>query len=111
MIRPAGWLGRNVRKAKRDKQGELYAKVRYTEVRAFIVPQFGMVKRFGNCVWGNETSDRMLAALENGVKGGKWFSLIDKISYFDHKRWPNAFFAGHGLFTMKEARVKVSQSR
>ena len=24
-------------------------------------------------------TDRMLAALENGVKGGKWFSLIDKV--------------------------------
>lgn len=24
-------------------------------------------------------SDRMLAALENGVKGGKWFSLVDKV--------------------------------
>ena len=24
-------------------------------------------------------TDTMLAALENGVKGGKWFSLIDKI--------------------------------
>lgn len=32
-------------------------------------------------------------------------------NYQDHKRWPNAFFARHGLFTMKEARVKVSQSR
>ncbi|WP_052812896.1 group II intron reverse transcriptase/maturase [Desulfonatronum thioautotrophicum] len=29
----------------------------------------------------------------------------------DHKRWPNAFFAKHGLFTMKEARVLASQSR
>ena len=27
------------------------------------------------CVW----SERMLAALDNGVKGGKWFSLIDKV--------------------------------
>ena len=27
------------------------------------------------CVW----TDRMLAALENGVKGGKWFSLMDKV--------------------------------
>lgn len=27
------------------------------------------------CVW----TERMLAALENGVKGGKWFSLIDKV--------------------------------
>src|SRR5262249_46353056 len=24
-------------------------------------------------------TDRMLAALENGVKGGQWFSLIDKV--------------------------------
>ena len=24
-------------------------------------------------------TDRMLAALENGVKGGKWFSLMDKV--------------------------------
>lgn len=28
------------------------------------------------CVW----TDRMLTALETGVKGGKWFSLIDKVS-------------------------------
>ncbi len=27
------------------------------------------------CVW----TERMLAALESGVKGGKWFSLIDKV--------------------------------
>ena len=27
------------------------------------------------CVW----SERMLEALENGVKGGKWFSLVDKV--------------------------------
>ena len=24
-------------------------------------------------------TDRMLTALENGVKGGQWFSLIDKV--------------------------------
>ena len=28
------------------------------------------------CVW----TERMLTALEVGVKGGKWFSLIDKVS-------------------------------
>jgi len=27
----------------------------------------------------NVWSDRMLTALENGVKGGKWFSLVDKV--------------------------------
>jgi len=29
----------------------------------------------------------------------------------DHKRWPNAFFAEHGLFTLQEAFVMASQSR
>lgn len=29
----------------------------------------------------------------------------------DHKRWPNAFFAAHGLFTLHEARLQASQSR
>jgi RNA-directed DNA polymerase len=29
----------------------------------------------------------------------------------DHKRWPNTFFAAHGLFTLHEARMQASQSR
>ena len=29
----------------------------------------------------------------------------------DHRRWPNAFFAQHGLFTLQEAYVAASQSR
>lgn len=32
------------------------------------------------CVW----TERMLTALEKGVKGGKWFSLIDKVSALDN---------------------------
>jgi len=47
---------------------------------------------------------RMLAALESGVKGGKWYSLIDKL------RWPNAYFAKHGLFTMQDAYALARQS-
>lgn len=31
-------------------------------------------------------NERMLAALENGVKGGKWFSLIDKVYRFEALR-------------------------
>jgi RNA-directed DNA polymerase len=31
-------------------------------------------------VEGSIWTDRMISALENGVKGGRWFSLIDKIS-------------------------------
>jgi hypothetical protein len=51
-------------------------------------------------------NERMLAALENGVKGGKWFSLID-----DHQCWPTTFFAAQGLFTLKAAWRLASQSR
>ena len=29
----------------------------------------------------------------------------------DHRRWPNAFFAAHGLFTFHEAHALASQSR
>jgi RNA-directed DNA polymerase len=29
----------------------------------------------------------------------------------DHQRWPNAFFAAHGLFTLYEAYVQARQSR
>ena len=43
-------------------------------------------------------TERMLAALVNGVKGGKW-------------QWPNAFFAERGLLTMYDAYVLACQSR
>ena len=42
-------------------------------------------------------TDRMLAALGNGVQGGKWFSLN--------------FFAEQGLFTLTAAHAAASQSR
>ena len=29
----------------------------------------------------------------------------------DHQRWPNAFFAEHGLFTLNEAHARARQSR
>ncbi len=29
----------------------------------------------------------------------------------DHQRWPNAFFAAYGLFTMTEAHALASRSR
>jgi RNA-directed DNA polymerase len=32
-------------------------------------------------------------------------------SHKDHQRWPNAYFAGHGLFTMTEAHAMACQSR
>ena len=39
---------------------------------ASLVPKWAWVE---SAVW----TERMLAALDNGVKGGKWFSLIDKV--------------------------------
>jgi RNA-directed DNA polymerase len=41
-------------------------------------------------------TERMLAALENGVKGGKWFSLIDKV---------------HALRTLEAAWKRVEENR
>lgn len=52
-------------------------------------------------------TDRMLAALEHGVKGGKWFSLIDKVYAV---RWTNRFFAEQGLFSLTTASASARQS-
>ena len=83
---------------------------------------------------------RMLTALEKGIKGGKWFSLIDKVYAHpnllaafakvkankgaagvdqgrrghglgrDHQRWPNAYFEAHGLFSLASALAQACQS-
>ena len=45
-------------------------------------------------------TESMLTALENGVRGGKWY----------HFRWPNAFFAERGLFSLSTAHAQASQS-
>ena len=45
-------------------------------------------------------TERMLAALGNGVKGGKWSQAVAK-----------CLFAERGLFTMREAYILARQSR
>ena len=50
-------------------------------------------------------TDRMLTALENGVKGEVWFSLID------NQRWPNRYFRDAGYFSLAEAHRLACQSR
>jgi len=84
--------GRRVAGAERERRG-----------------RFGWVEP---AVW----TDRMLAALENGVKGGRWYSLMDKVYAecgrgLDHQRWPNAYLVEHGLFTMVTAHALARQSR
>ena len=73
-------------------QGDGYVKSSTTKHKPATVPfaakQAGEVQ--GQFAFGEENTrwswtessvwtDRMLTALENGVKGGKWFSLIDKV--------------------------------
>src|SRR5215468_919820 len=54
------------------------------ESQALVVPEKatqGAQTHGRNWSWVEASvwNERMLAALENGVKGGKWFSLIDKV--------------------------------
>ena len=68
-------------------------------------------------------TERMLSALGNGVKGGKWYALTDKVyapatgrpgvgnDRADHQRWPNAHFANVGLFALHTAWQSARQSR
>ena len=48
-------------------------------------------------------TERMLSALEEGVKGGKWLLR-------DHIRWPNAYFEEQGLLTLETAFAEARQS-
>ena len=50
-------------------------------------------------------TERLVSALVNGVKGGKWSSLVDP------PRWPIAFFAAHRLFTLPAAYAQARHSR
>ena len=43
------------------------------QASSMLARDWGWVDR---TIW----TERMLAALDNGVQGGKWFSLIDKVS-------------------------------
>jgi len=56
---------------------------RQSESKASAVPGTAKhgadIRRKWDWVEASIWTERMLAALENGVKGGKWFSLIDKV--------------------------------
>ena len=91
-----------------------------------IFSRWGWVEPY---VW----TARMLTTLEQGVEGGKWFRLFDKMfsernlavalqqvaknkgapgvsTGEDHVRWPNAFFVDRGLFSLKTAHDSIRQS-
>ena len=59
-------------------------------------------------------TERTLMALEHGVKGGVWFSLMDWRTRHNglgtaHQQWPNAYFAKLGLFNLTTAHALVFQ--
>ena len=68
----------------RQEGGGVSSAEKQSESQAPAVPQ-GATQgaetpgRDGSWVQASVWNERMLAALENGVKGGQWFSLIDKV--------------------------------
>src|SRR5512141_2960776 len=83
--------GRDV--SERDDENKSAAVSEWVKQAEAIHGRWPWVER---SVW----SERMLQALENGVKGGKWFSLIDKVWNLDNlsaawmKAWANGGSAG-----------------
>jgi RNA-directed DNA polymerase len=67
----------------RQEGGSVSFTEKQSESQAPIVPRAtqGAETRGRDWSWVEASvwSERMLAALENGVRGGKWFSLIDKV--------------------------------
>jgi RNA-directed DNA polymerase len=66
-----------------------------SENKSTVVPQVGakqVEEIYGRWPWVERSvwSARMLQTLENGVKGGKWFSLIDKV--WDQRNLSAAWF-------------------
>jgi RNA-directed DNA polymerase len=61
-----------------------------TQDELAIVPeaqQAGEIRSRWSWIKGSAWTDRMLTALENGVKGGKWFRLIDKVHSERNLNW------------------------
>ena len=93
----------NARGAKGHRNGRSVSE-RDSEQKSAAVPEW--VKQAeeirGRWPWVERSvwSERMLQALDNGVKGGKWFSLIDKVWNLDNlsaswmKAWANGGSAG-----------------
>src|SRR5262252_9112797 len=68
----------------RQEGGGVSSTTKQSESQAPAVPERatqGAKTRGRDWTWVEASvwNERMLAALENGVKGGKWFSLIDKV--------------------------------
>ena len=107
---------RNGRGAKGAQEGGS-VKVRTTESKPAPVPPRATQAGEARSRWGwvepSVWTERMLAALHRGVKGGKWFSLIDKVysaanlrsAYAEVKANRGAAGVDHQTLKMFEAQL------
>ena len=73
-----------------------------TQVPPTVARQVGHVRARWGWTEPSVWTERMLTVLEQGVKGGVWFT--------EQKRWPNAFFTKEGLYSLRAAHAGGSQS-
>ena len=111
-------------------------KDRTTESKPSVVParapQEGEIRARWAWVEPEVWTERMLATLETGIEGGKWFRLIESIGAYtrgrlrsilrkregkkgrgrdnDHQRWPNSHFSTLGLLSLKQAHFVACRS-
>ncbi len=110
------WVRPKSRKALRDKIREKTGRTRSGSLETVIRELNPMLKGwFGYFRHAHRTTfrdvdgfvRRRLRALLRKREKRPGFARTAR----DHRRWPNAFFAEHGLFTLHEAYVLASQSR
>jgi RNA-directed DNA polymerase len=110
------WVRRKSRKALRDKIREKTRRNRSGSMETIIDELNPMLKGWFNYfkhAYRTEFADvdkfvrRRLRALLLGRNKRKGWG----VSHQAHCRWPNAYFAKVGLFTMHEARLSACQSR
>jgi RNA-directed DNA polymerase len=95
-------------------------KDRTTESKPSVVParapQEGEIRARWAWVEPEVWTERMLATLETGIEGGKWFRLIDKVWSPKNLRrslekvWPNSHFSTLGLLSLKQAHFVACRS-
>ena len=110
------WVRSKSRKALRDKIRQLTGRTRSgsletitAELNPILRGWFGYFKHAHRSTFRDVDGfvRRRLRAILRKREKRPGFGRTDR----DHRRWPNAFFAQHGLFTLQEAFAAASQSR
>ncbi len=110
------WVRSKSRKALRDKVRQLTGRTRSGNLESIIAELtpilrgwFGYFKHAHRSTFRDVDGfvRRRLRAILRKREKRPGFGRTSS----DHRRWPNAFFAQHGLFTLHEAHIAVSQPR